>query len=107
MDFQDYLRRCYKNEKTFINFLTGLPEHSLFINPDDLTRLIQKEETKHSEVHAQYVDFVELVKKECVMNVHYFVFTSLPELIVRKDYTRVQYDILKKLLVSVKNSYLK
>ena len=106
-DYQDYLRKCYKNDKTFVKFLTGLPEAQHYIAPEDLTRLIQKEENAYSEIHQQYVDFVDVVKRECVMNVHYFVFTSLPELIVRKDYTRAQYDVLKKLLVSVKDAYLK
>ena len=40
------------------------------------------------------------------MNVHYFNFTSLPDLIVRKNYTRKQYETLVKLLVSIKDAYL-
>lgn len=40
------------------------------------------------------------------MNVHFFSFTSLPELIVRKNYTRKQYELLRKLLVTVKDQYL-
>jgi len=41
------------------------------------------------------------------MNVHFFNFTSLPDLIVRKNYTRKQYETLVKLLLSIKDSYLK
>lgn len=40
------------------------------------------------------------------MNVHYFLFTSLPDLIIRKQYTRKQYEIITKLLVSIKRSFL-
>ena len=53
-----------------------------------------------------YKSFVDAVKHECVMNVHFFAFTSLPDMIVRKNYTRKQYELLTKLLVSVKNVYL-
>ena len=40
------------------------------------------------------------------MNVHFFSFTGIPELIVKKNYTRKQYELLVKLLTSVKNEYL-
>ena len=40
------------------------------------------------ETHDFYQAFVALVKTECVMNVDFFNFTSLPEMIVRKNYTR-------------------
>jgi len=47
-----------------------------------------------------------MVKNECVMNVHFFAFTSLPDMIVRKNYNRKQYETLRKLLVEVKEQYL-
>lgn len=53
-----------------------------------------------------YTAFVNVVKNECVMNVHYFAFTSLPELIVRKNYSRKQFQLLTKLLLKVKEEYL-
>ena len=40
------------------------------------------------------------------MNVHYFSFTGLPELILRRNYTREQYLSLTKLLLSIKNTFL-
>ena len=40
------------------------------------------------------------------MQVHFFNFTSLPDLIVRKNYTRKQYETITKLLVAVKDAYL-
>lgn len=88
------------------NFLCGLPELAQNVDPDDLTRLILKEDTAHAEKRDLYLAFVNLVKAECVMNVHYFNFTSLPDLIVRKNYTRKQYETLVKLLVSIKDAYL-
>lgn len=53
-----------------------------------------------------YSSFVNMVKNECVMNVHFFAFASLPDLIVRKNYNRKQYELLRKLLVRVKEEYL-
>lgn len=106
-DFQDYLRKSYKNEKTLNNFLAGLPENTQSIEPDDLQRLILKAETAHAEVRDLYTSFVSVVKNEAVMNVHFFAFTSLPDLIVRKNYTRKQFDLLRKLLITVKEQYLK
>ena len=105
-DFQDYLRKCYKNEKTLNNFLCTLPEHAQTIDPDDLNRLILKQETAHNELSDLYTQFVAVVKNECVMDGHFFAFTSLPDLICRKNYTRKQYEILSKLLVAVKDAYL-
>ena len=71
------------------NFLSGLPEsaHTSF-EPDDLQRIILKEESKYYELHELFEHFVADVKEECVMNVHYFSFTGLPDLILRKNYTR-------------------
>jgi len=88
------------------SFLTGLPELAQVIEPDELKRLILKAENAHNELHEVYVQFIEVIKHECVMNVHYFLFTSLPDLIIRKQYTRKQYEIITKLLVSIKRSFL-
>lgn len=96
-----------KNEKILNKFLCGLPESALAqCDPDDLQRLIQKEESKHAEKQELFSQFVKAVKDECVMNVHYFTFTGLPDLILRRNYTRDQYVVLQKLMISVKNAYL-
>lgn len=71
-----------------------------------MQRLILKAESAHAEVRDLYTAFVNVVKNECVMNVHYFAFTSLPELIVRKNYTRKQFQLLTKLLLTVKEQFL-
>ena len=68
--------------------------------------MILKEESAHAEIRDLYSQFVSMVKHECVMNVHFFAFTSLPEMIVRKNYTRKQFELLAKLLLSVKQQYL-
>lgn len=87
--------------------MNQLPEGvSASIEPDDFQRVILKAEIDHNELHELFTQFVSVVKDECVMNVHFFSFTGLPDVIVRKNYTRVQYLSLTKLLLAVKNAYL-
>ncbi len=105
-EFTDYTRKSFKNEKALNTFLAGLSELAQNIEPDDLQRMIGKFETAHTEIHELYQAFVGMVKHECVMNVHFFAFTSLPDLIVRKNYTRKQFQLISKLLMSVKQQYL-
>lgn len=50
---------------------------------------------------------MQAVKTECVMDQTFFSFFEIPDLIVRKKYTREQYDKIKKLILKVKASYLK
>ena len=52
-------------------------------------------------------DFVTCVKQECVMDNHYFSFFEIPELIIKKGYSRKEYDeYILKLLNKVKTRYL-
>ena len=97
---------CYKNEKTLNNFLCSLPETAQTFEPDDLNRYIIKAETAFNEIRNLYTTFVASVKNECVMDGHFFSFTNLPDMIVRKNYNRKDYDLLKKLLVRVKDAYI-
>ena len=88
-EFQDHLKRCTKNENTLNNFMSGLPDNVQgVIEPDDFQRVIIKEENKYNELHDLFTSFIAAVKDECVMNVHYFSFTGLPDLILRRNYTR-------------------
>ena len=68
--------------------------------------LIEKATNQFTEQQEHYSQFVQVVRHECVMDGDYFTFTSLPELIVRKNYNRKQYEQISKLLVAVKNNYL-
>ena len=52
-------------------------------------------------------DFVACVKQECVMDQHYFSFFEIPDLIVKKGYSRKEYEeFILKLLNKVKTRYL-
>ena len=61
-EFQDYLRRQYKNEKNLNNFLIGLPENDQEVKPEEIGRLIIKAEIAHKDIQERLTQFVELVK---------------------------------------------
>lgn len=52
-------------------------------------------------------EFVQAVKTECVMDSTKFSFFEIPDLIVRKKYSRESYENIKKLILKVKLNYLK
>ena len=45
---------AYKNEKVMNNFLSKLPDTAQSIEPEDLSRMILKEETVHNEKHELF-----------------------------------------------------
>lgn len=50
---------------------------------------------------------IDSIKQECVMNQHYFSFFEIPDLIVKKNYSRKDYEeIILKVLNKVKIRYL-
>ena len=77
------------------------------IHTDDLSRMILKEETAFSEKKELLVNFIVDVKQDCLMDSNHFNFMNVPECVLKKNFTRKQYEICSKLLVSVKESYLK
>ena len=52
------------------------------------------------------IDFVTAVKQECVINQSYFVFFDIPDLIVKKRFSRKDYEDIIKILTKVKTRYL-
>ena len=51
-------------------------------------------------------DFVAVVKIECVLNQYFFSFYDIPELIIKKRYSRKDYDHIVKILNKTKKFYL-
>ena len=51
-------------------------------------------------------DFVTAVKQECVINHNFFIFFDIPELIVKKHYSRKDYEDIIKVVTKVKTRYL-
>ena len=104
-DFADQTRKSIKDEKTINNFLCNLNEAQVY-NISELDRLVQTEVRGANEKLDILREFVQHIKKECIMNEHYFTFHSLPEMIVKKKYKKTTYLIIKKLLLNVKQAYL-
>ena len=47
-------------------------------------------------------EFVKAIQQDCAIEQKYFWFSSIPELIIKKEYTRKEYeDILLKILKKV------
>jgi len=51
-------------------------------------------------------DFVTAVKQECVIDHDFFIFFDIPELIVKKGYSRKEYEDIIKVVQKVKTLYL-
>jgi len=49
---------------------------------------------------------VTAVKQECVINHNFFIFFDIPELIVKKKYSRKDYEDIIKTVQKVKTRYL-
>jgi hypothetical protein len=50
--------------------------------------------------------FAGWAKSECVMNQYFFNFFDIPDLIVKKQISKKDYEGISKLLLKVKRSYL-
>lgn len=104
--FQEDLLSTVEEEKFLNNFLQNIPSTTQMIAIEDLSRMILKEDTIHSEKKDQLNNFIADVKNECMMDANYCTFMSLPECILKKNYSRKQFEIVTKLLTYVKNQYL-
>jgi hypothetical protein len=51
-------------------------------------------------------EFVGIVKIECVLNQYFFSFYDVPDLIIKRKYSRKDYEVLIKILNKVKKYYL-
>ena len=51
-------------------------------------------------------DFVQQVRSDCVIDKLYFDFFSIPDLIVKMKYSKKDYDVILKILLKVKKSFL-
>lgn len=72
----------------------------------DLEKLQKSENIKWSLRFTVLNDFVTAVKQECVINQNFFIFFDIPDLIVKKRYSRKDYEDIIKILQKVKTRYL-
>lgn len=106
-DFDEKMVAHAREEKTINDFLSELPEGShQTLEEADLERLLKNNEIKFKAKMQLLNDFVTAVKQEYVVEKEYFIFPDIPELIVKKKYSRKDYEDIIKLVVKVKNRYL-
>lgn len=72
-----------------------------------MEKLLKSEQSKIAAKMKMINDFVTTVRQECVMNQHFFSFFEVPEVVVKKNYSRKDYDeIILKFLLKVQAAYL-
>ena len=100
------MNKVAKENKLINNFLSDIgPSGNVVL--DDLNKLLQAEQTKQRQKMEFLHEFITCVKQECVMDHHYFSFFEIPDLIIKKGYSRKEYEeFILKLLNKVKTRYL-
>ena len=86
--FHEGLEARIKAEKVINNFLSDMPQTGAIIETGEMDRHIQTKRRKFDEESKVLAEFVQAVKTECVMDQTFFSFFEIPDLIVRKKYTR-------------------
>lgn len=96
-----------KDQKMINNFLCQLPEgsHSV-LELTDLDRLFKNEISKFQTKSQMLHEFASAVRQECVINQNFFIFFDIPDLIVKRKYSRKDYEDIIKVVQKVKTRYL-
>ena len=105
-EFREELMTSIKQEKVLNNFLTNVPETSAMIDVEDLQRIIQKEKTLHTEKKDQLNSLVAKIKTECFMEGGMFTFYNIPDVIVKINPSKKNFEMMSKLLVKIKDDFL-
>lgn len=105
-EFCDNHKNHVRETKIINNFLCELPDGSNSIEIADLERMQKAESIKTSSKIKMLENFIQAVKNECVINQKYFIFFDIPDLIVKKKYSRKDYEDIIKVLTKVKTRYL-
>lgn len=95
-----------KEEKIINNFLMQLPENAQILEIKDVEKILESQSKNYKQEATLFNDFITIVKTQCVLNQHYFSFFDIPDLIVKRKYSRKDYEHIIKLLNKVKKIYL-
>jgi len=101
-NFAEDMKLRRKENKVINDFLANLPDGNHSLQLDDLDKLLKNEQSKAQGKQRLLEEFVQTVKQECVMNQNFFSFFEIPEVIVKKSYSRKDYDeVILKFLMKV------
>ena len=88
------------------DFLSEVPENFTVLEVRELDAIADKFERGYEDNYRMLQTFVSHVKVDCVIDKVFFDFFSIPDLILKMKYSKKDYDIILKVLLKVKNSYL-
>lgn len=112
IDYKNFIEEkdtIENNEKIINDFLAMLPAGGVSQLPLEIKDIERLQENDQRNFKAEFLmlkDFAQVVKSECVMKAQFFSFYDIPDLIVKKRYTRKDYDVIIKLLNKVKKLFL-
>ena len=86
--------------------MSQVPENFLVLEVRELDAIADKYERGHEDNYRMICDLVQQVRSDCVIEKVFFDFFSIPDLIVKMKYSKRDYDIILKILLKVKKSYL-
>jgi hypothetical protein len=95
------LQTTRKQEKVINDFLSKLPQQAI-LDVHHLEKLLNENQAQFSAEFKILERFAGWVKTECALEKFYFNFHYIPELILKKQVTKKDYDVLAKLLLKVK-----
>ena len=109
IQFYEDKEQVEREEKIINDFLCQLPDGGIghqILEIKDLERVLDNE-TRNFKLESTLLrEFAATVRAECVMEQNFFSFYDIPDLIVKKKYTRKDYESIIKMLNKVKKAYL-
>lgn len=99
------LQTTRKQEKVSNDFLAQLSQQAT-LELHHLEKLLNDNQAQFSAEFKVLERFAGWVKSDCALEKFYFNFHYIPELILKKQVTKKDYEVLTKLLLKVKQQYL-
>jgi hypothetical protein len=109
LQFYEDKEQIEKEEKIINDFLCQLPDGGIghqILEIKDIERVLDNETRSFKLESSLLREFAAIVRAECVMEQNFFSFYDIPDLIVKKKYSRKDYESIIKMLNKVKKAYL-
>lgn len=103
----DDLVKTRKDEKVINDLLSLLPETNVgALEISHIEALITQQQAATDATVKVMSRFAQQVQSEIPRQTHFFNFYDVPDLIVRKQVTKKDYEVISKLLTKVKREFL-